>query len=180
MASIQDRIKEMIKPTVESLGYDLWGVEYIKGKHPTLLVFIDKEGGIVIEDCEIASDAISPLLDVEDPIESEYDLEVSSPGLDRPLFTLEQFAKYIDQPVVVHLRMAQQSRRKFTGKIVEVSDNIVKIDTSYVKPKPGKKVKPGKALAKNKAKTNEDQDPIVEIMFSNILKANLDPVIDLF
>ncbi|RIY34106.1 ribosome maturation factor RimP [Psittacicella hinzii] len=177
MASIQDNIKEMIRPTVESLGYDLWGVEFTKGKHPTLLVFIDKEDGIVIEDCEVVSDAISPILDVEDPIESEYDLEVSSPGLDRPLFTIEQFSKYIDQPVIVHLRMAQQNRRKFAGKLVAVEGNTISIDTSYVKPKPGKKAKPGRVnnARKNKEETAQN---VVDIMFTNILRANLDPIID--
>ncbi|RIY34815.1 ribosome maturation factor RimP [Psittacicella gerlachiana] len=179
MASIQENIQQMIQPTIENLGYELWGVVFNKGKHPTLLVYIDKEEGIVIEDCEVVSDAISPILDVEDPIDCEYDLEVSSPGLDRPLFTLEQFSKYIGQPVLINLRMAQLNTKKVSGILLEVTENTVKVDTSYVKPKPGKKAKPGKGTAKNKSTTSDDQE-VIEIMFTNIHKAKLDPVIDLF
>ncbi|MFC6277316.1 ribosome maturation factor RimP [Psittacicella hinzii] len=178
MALLQDRIKEMIRPTLENLGYDLWGVEFINGKHPTLLVYIDKENGIVIEDCEIASDAISPILDVEDPIEQEYDLEISSPGLDRPLFTLEQYAKYVNTPVVIHLRMPQQSRRKWMGKLIEVTENSIKLDTSYVKPKPGKKPRPGKQS--KAANATSTPDAIIEFLFANIMKGNVDPVFEDF
>lgn len=178
MALIHERIADFIRPTIESLGYQLWGVEVTNGKHQTVIVYIDKPEGIVIEDCEVVSDAISPIFDVEDPIESDYDLEVSSPGLDRKLFTLEQYQQFIDTPVIIHLRMAQENKRKWTGKIVGVTENSVLIDTSYVKPKPGKKAKPGKGAVKAGKVKEEAADPVMEILFANIMRANLDPVIE--
>ncbi|MGL4516530.1 MAG: ribosome maturation factor RimP, partial [Shewanella sp.] len=93
MATLESRLVEMLKVPVEALGFQLWGIEYVQaGKHSTLRVFIDGENGINIEDCANASRQVSAVLDVEDPISTEYTLEVSSPGVDRPLFTAEQYA----------------------------------------------------------------------------------------
>ena len=88
-------LTELIEPVIKAMGYHLWGIEYLgQGKHSVLRVYLDKAGGVNIEDCALASRQISSLLDVEDPIKSEYTLEVSSPGLDRMLFSLEQFQEY--------------------------------------------------------------------------------------
>jgi len=96
----------LIRPTVEALDVDLWGVEHlIQGKYSVVRVFIDKaDVGISIEDCERVSRQISGILDVEDPIAGEYSLEVSSPGMDRPLFNIEQFEQYIGSEAMVRLR----------------------------------------------------------------------------
>jgi ribosome maturation factor RimP len=131
LSTKSDQLKEMLVPVIESLGYECWGIEYIaQGKHTVLRVFIDHENGIQVDDCAKVSRQMSAVLDVEDPIASEYDLEVSSPGMDRPLFTLEQFEKYVGQVVAVKLRFPFEGRRKFLGRLnaVEDGDIVVHVD----------------------------------------------------
>ncbi|MDX1491965.1 MAG: ribosome maturation factor RimP [Pseudohongiellaceae bacterium] len=117
-------IAQMIEPTVEALGVELWGIELIaQGRHSILRVYIENhEDGISIEDCEKVSRQISGIFDVEDPISGEYTLEVSSPGMDRPLFNEGQYALYIDELVNVRLRSPINGRRKFKGLIKKVED----------------------------------------------------------
>ena len=92
MAGKQSQLETIIEPIVTSLEYDLWGVEFVsQGRNSMLRIYIDRENGISLEDCEAVSRQVSAVLDVEDPIADEYTLEVSSPGLDRPLFKLEQY-----------------------------------------------------------------------------------------
>jgi ribosome maturation factor RimP len=122
MAARAEVLQEIIEPVVKALGFHLWGIEYIgQGRHTLLRIYIDKEGGINIEDCAEASRHISSILDVEDPISSEYTLEVSSPGLDRILFTLEQFQAHIGHVIKVRLTEGFTGRRNFSGKL----ENIV-------------------------------------------------------
>lgn len=113
-------IQEMLAPTVAALGLELLGVEFAPmGKAALLRLYIDAPGRHVgIEDCEAASREVSAVLDVNDPISSEYTLEVSSPGLDRPLFTVEQFARVIGEEVKVSLRLPQDGRRRLQGKVL--------------------------------------------------------------
>ena len=127
MSSHETRIVELIQPTVEALGVELWGVEYlIQGKYSVLRVYIDRpDEGVTIDDCERVSRQISGIFDVEDPIPGEYTLEVSSPGMDRPLFHLEQFARFAGEPASVRLRTPVEGRRKFKGVIQSVSDDSV-------------------------------------------------------
>ncbi len=116
----------MFKPNVEDLGYELVGIEYIRaGKHSTLRVYIDQEAGILVEDCAAVSREVSALMDVEDPITNEYTLEVSSPGLERPLFSAEQYAAFIGAEVKVQLRMPIQNRRRWKGVIASVEGEII-------------------------------------------------------
>ena len=119
-------VSELIEPTVAALGLELWGIELVKqGSFSLLRIYIEREEGVTIEDCEKLSRQASALLDVEDPIAGEYTLEVSSPGLERPLFTAEQFAQYVGSEVNLRLRNPLEGRRKFKGKIVKVTgDNI--------------------------------------------------------
>jgi len=124
-------LQELIQPGVEALGYKLWGIEYLaQGQHSTLRVYIDSEDGINVDDCAKASHQISGVLDVEDPISGQYNLEVSSPGMDRPLFTLEQFAEYAGNQVQLRLRVPFEGRRKFKGLLngVEGEDVLVIVD----------------------------------------------------
>lgn len=107
------------------------GIEYVsQGKHSVLRIYIDKEGGILVDDCEAVSRQASAILDVEDPISSEYTLEVSSPGMDRPLFTLEQFASHAGEQVKIKLRSPFEGRRNFQGLLrgVEEQDVVVQVD----------------------------------------------------
>jgi len=126
-----DTLRELIEPTVEALGFQLWGVEYQgQGRYSVLRLFIDKEDGINVDDCASVSHHVSGILDVEDPIDGEYTLEVSSPGMDRPLFTLEQYQAYVGQVVSLRLRVPFEGRRKFKGMInaVEGDDIVIHVD----------------------------------------------------
>ena len=122
-------IEAMIAPTVTALGCELWGVQLIQSKHTILRVFIDTEAGANIEDCEKVSRQISQLLDVEDPIRSEYTLEVSTPGMDRPLFKLEQFARYQGEQISLRLRVPHQGQRNFKGLLCGVEGEAVVLRT---------------------------------------------------
>ena len=113
------------------MGFTLWGIEYIRsGKFSTLRIYIDHEDGIHVDHCAEVSRQVSAVMDVEDPITGNYTLEVSSPGMDRPLFTLEQYAAYIGEWVEIKLRYAFEGRRKFKGVIkgIEDSDVIIQVD----------------------------------------------------
>jgi len=126
LASLEERLTAMFKPNVEDLGYELVGIEYVRaGKHSTLRVYIDHENGILVDDCAAVSREISALMDVEDPITNEYTLEVSSPGLERPLFSADQYAAFIGSEVKVQLRMPIQNRRRWKGVIASVEGEII-------------------------------------------------------
>ncbi len=123
---IQDELEQLLAPTVNDMGYELWGCEYLsQGKHSLLRIYIDKAEGIGIEDCQDVSHQVSALLDVEDPIPGNYSLEVSSPGIPRPLFKGWQYQRYIGQPVQVKTFKPISKKRKLLGTIVSVSDNSV-------------------------------------------------------
>ncbi|PCJ22777.1 MAG: ribosome maturation factor RimP [SAR86 cluster bacterium] len=119
-------VTEMIEPTVTALELELWGIDLTRqGRFSLLRIYIEHEDGVTIEDCAKVSRQVSALLDVEEPITGEYTLEVSSPGLDRPLFTAAQYEQYIGSEIDLRLRNALQGRRKFKGKIVKViGDNV--------------------------------------------------------
>ncbi len=121
MAGKAEVIQKLVEPVVKALGFQLWGIEYLgQGRHTLLRIYIDKEGGINIEDCVEASRQISSLLDVEDPIKDEYTLEVSSPGLDRMLFTPEQYRMYANAMLKIRLSGNVGGRRNFTGVLKDV------------------------------------------------------------
>lgn len=128
MANREEQLEGLFGPVIRAMGYELWGLEYVgQGRHSLLRVYLDKEGGIDVEDCALVSRQLSGILDVEDPISGEYTLEVSSPGLERPLFTLEHFRQYRGHQVKVRLRQSFDNRRNFTGLLREVEDEEVKL-----------------------------------------------------
>lgn len=130
MSKLQ-QLQVILAPVVEAMGFQCWGVEYVsQGRHSVLRVFIEHEQGIGVDDCEAVSRQLSAVLDVEDPISGEYTLEVSSPGMDRPLFTLDQFVAYVGHQVKVRTRVAVEERRNFQGvlKGVEDQDVVVQVD----------------------------------------------------
>ncbi len=128
MARIQQQLVEMFAPTISAMGYELLGIEYIsQGKHSVLRLFIDSDEGIKLEDCEQVSRQVSGILDVEDPIHGEYSLEVSSPGTERPLFTVAHYEQFIGQPVFLRFHGMVEKRRKLKGRIVAVEDNKITI-----------------------------------------------------
>lgn len=144
---IQDKIEQLLKPTIESMGYELWACEYLaQGKHSLLRVYIDKDDGIGIEDCERVSRQVSALLDVEDPIPGNYSLEISSPGIPRPLFHENQYQRYCGQDVHIKLLKPIAGKRKYTGTIMSASDGTLVLNVDGIQQ---------------------------EFLFSNIVKANL-------
>lgn len=130
MSKLQ-QLQAILAPVVEAMGFQCWGVEYIsQGQHSVLRIFIEHEQGIMVDDCEQVSRQLSAVLDVEDPISGEYTLEVSSPGMDRPLFNLEQFAAYKGYQVKIKMRVPVEERRNFQGVLrgVEDQDVVVQVD----------------------------------------------------
>ncbi len=122
-------IQSLIEPAVAALGYELVGAEYLsQGRHSLLRIYIDSEDGITLEDCERVSHQVSGILDVEDVIHGHYSLEVSSPGLDRPLFTLSHFKRFIGKQAKIKLATPIDGRRKFNGVIRAVGDNQVVLE----------------------------------------------------
>lgn len=163
MADKATDISNLLSPTVQALGLELLGVEYQPSPGGALLrLYIDIPQDAVgdaeaprmvgIEDCESVSREVSAQLDVEDPISSHYTLEVSSPGLDRPLFTPAQFARFIGEQAKVGLKLPQDGRRKLQGTIVAVDGERIGIELD-AKPEPQR----------------------VSIAFDNIEKARLVP-----
>jgi len=130
----EQRLQEIIEPVVTALGYEFVGLEYLaQGRHSLLRVYIDSEQGITVDDCGTVSHQLSAVLDVEDPIQWHYTLEVSSPGLDRPLFTKEHFERFSGNEVKLRLLAPDgEGRRKFRGLIKGVRENeiVVEVDGS--------------------------------------------------
>ncbi len=124
--SKSETLSELLAPIIEAMQYEFVGVEFFpQGQHSLLRIYIDKENGVNVDDCALVSRQVSRFLDVEDPIPSEYILEVSSPGVDRPLFTIAQFEQFIGHTVKVRLRQALNKKRKFIGIIQSIEgDNI--------------------------------------------------------
>lgn len=126
MKQAPEHLVDLIEPIVEGLGYECVGIEY--NPHPKnglLRVYIDKKEGILVEDCSKVSHQISGMLDVEDPIVDNYQLEVSSPGADRPFFKLSQFEQFVGSTVTIKLFKPINKQRKLTGMIEKISGNAV-------------------------------------------------------
>lgn len=145
-------LSQLLQPTIEDMGYVFWGLEYMPQKNGALMrVYIDSSNGVGVDDCAEVSREISAVMDVEDPIKSAYVLEVSSPGMDRVLFSSEQFATYLGQPAVVKLAQAVDGARNVKGVIDAVEGENITI--------------------KNEQKSYQFE-------FDNVMKARLKPVLD--
>jgi len=130
MSQKQHEIEALLSPAVEALGLELLGVEYSAGNANALLrLYIDHAGRpVTIEDCEAVSREVSGLLDVHDPIDAHYTLEVSSPGIERPLFKPEHFAKFVGTPAKVTVDLPIENRRRFQGAILAVEGDEIVLD----------------------------------------------------
>lgn len=137
------QLTAMLAPTVEALGLELLGIEYLPAPGSALVrLYIDVPGaagatpadaseggrGVTIEHCESVSREVSAQLDVEDPISANYTLEVSSPGVERPLFGARQFARFAGETAKVALKLPQDGRRRLTGRIVSADDESITFD----------------------------------------------------
>ena len=129
MAKVTDVVAQLAAPVVEQAGCSLWDVEYVKEAGEWFLrVYIDKEGGISIDDCEAVSRPLSDLLDEADPIEGSYTFEVSSAGADRVLKKPEHFARFQGQEVEVKLYRPRDGRKDFVGVLQSWQDGDVTLD----------------------------------------------------
>lgn len=148
----QDKLSELLAPIVEDLGYRFWGLEYQVRKADALLrVYIDHENGISVDDCASVSHEISGILDVEEPITLAYILEVSSPGMDRILFSAQQFSEFLGESVKIKLNQMVDKRRKIKGKIASVDGELITIN---------------------------DDDGKINIEFDKIMRARINPGFD--
>ncbi|MGR9051213.1 MAG: ribosome maturation factor RimP [Gammaproteobacteria bacterium] len=126
MKQAPEHLVNLIEPIVEGLGFECVGIEYNPHPHHGLLrIYIDHEQGITVDDCSKVSHQISGALDVEDPIQGNYQLEISSPGDDRPFFKIAQFERFLGATVNVNLFKPIEKRRKITGSIEKVEDGRV-------------------------------------------------------
>ncbi len=131
VAGREDKIQTLLEPTVEALGFELWGIELLsQGRHSLLRLYIDGENGVNVDDCAEVSRQVSGVMDVEDPISGEYTLEVSSPGVDRLLFRMDHYPAYIGEWIELRLRAPMKGRRKFKGTLkgIEGEDVVIQVD----------------------------------------------------
>lgn len=129
MTTRQESLSTMIEPVVAALDYKLWGIDFFaRGGRATLRVYIDRDAGIGVDDCERVSRQLGSLFDVEDPIAGEYTLEVSSPGMDRPLFTLDQYRLYVGEEISLRLRAPFEGRRKYRGRLTAVAEDEIVLE----------------------------------------------------
>ena len=125
----RDEIVKLLEPAIEHLGYELADLELKTGGRDGIIrLFIDKADGVGIEDCEIVSRHVSAILDVEDPVQSNYSLEVSSPGLDRTLTKPAHFKRCMGQDVRVKLRFPLSGRRNFRGALKSADDEKIEVE----------------------------------------------------
>lgn len=120
-------IWSLIEPVVEGMGYEVVDIDF--RPHPTdglLRIYIDKSDGVLLEDCELVSKQISSLLDVEDPIPGQFNLEISSPGMDRPLRKIQDFERFSGEKVKIKLSVPTlEGQRNFSGKLMGMQDQEV-------------------------------------------------------
>jgi len=134
--AVSEHLEETVREIVEGLGYELVGVELAGGGHGANLVrvYIDSEPGIKLDDCERVSRQLGAAFDVEEPLAGRYDLEVSSPGLDRPLFNQADFERFTGHQADVRLHVKKDGRRRFVGCLrgVQDGDLLIEVDGGLV------------------------------------------------
>lgn len=151
MAGIEEKVREIVQPFIEAADLELWGIRYRGGRdHAVLQIYVEGPQGVSIDQCGELSNLISPALDVADPIAPKYTLEISSPGMDRILFTPEQASRYVGQEIKVELRIPASGKRKFTAVLTAVNDGILKFSL--------------------------EDGILIDVAFSNVLLARVVPV----
>ena len=126
----KERLIELLEPAVAAMGLELADIDVHLGRRGLLRLFIDRPGGVTVDDCQRVSEQVGALLDVEDPLPGSYTLEVSSPGFDRRLRTLAHFERFVGERVRIEMRDALEGRRNFTGTLtgVESGSALVEVD----------------------------------------------------
>lgn len=124
----KERLLEILEPAVAAMGFELADIDAHFGRRGLLRLYIDREGGVTVDDCQRVSEQIGALLDVEDPLPGSYVLEVSSPGFDRRLRTLAHLERFSGEQVRVELKDARDGQRRFTGRLVGVEGSTVLLE----------------------------------------------------
>lgn len=129
MAEKAEQLKALLAPVVEGQGFVFWGLEYHPGSKPVMLrIYIDSPEGVTVDDCALVSEQSGAVLEVEQALRGNYTLEVSSPGIERPLFTPEQYRGYIGHPVKVRLSWPEHGRRNYRGTLIGVDDEMIEVE----------------------------------------------------
>jgi ribosome maturation factor RimP len=124
----KDRLLELLEPAVAAMGFELADIDAHFGRRGLLRLYIDRQGGVTLDDCQRVSEQVGALLDVEDPLPGHYVLEVSSPGFDRRLRTLAHFERFSGEQAKIELRDAIDGRRRFTGRLAGVEGSTVLLE----------------------------------------------------
>ena len=128
---LRDTLTQLLQPVVTGLGYDLWELEFLPGRGAALLrIYLDTEAhtGITVDDCERTSRAVSEVLDAADPIPGNYTLEVSSPGMERPLRVARHFPPFVGEQVFVEMVHPCEERRRFKGRLVAAGEDPIEVE----------------------------------------------------
>ena len=140
--ALVNEIYEMVKPIADELNYDIYHVEYVKENGELYLrIYIEKDGGITLSDCEALSRRVSDLMDEKDPIKDPYFLEVSSPGLNRTLFTEEHYKRFIGREVMVKFTKSVDGKKNIKGILKEVNDDSIVVEAENLMNIPKDKIK---------------------------------------
>ena len=140
--ALVNEIYEMVNPIAEELNYDIYHIEYVKENGEFYLrIYIEKDGGITLSDCEALSRRVSDLMDEKDPIKDPYFLEVSSPGLNRTLFTENHYKRFIGREVMVRFTKAIDGKKNAKGILKEVNDDSIVVEAENLMNIPKDKIK---------------------------------------
>ena len=140
--ALVNEIYEMVKPIADELNYDIYHVEYVKENGELYLrIYIEKDGGITLSDCEALSRRVSDLMDEKDPIKDPYFLEVSSPGLNRTLFTEEHYKRFIGREVMVKFTKSVDGKKNIKGILKEVNEDSIVVEADQLINVPKDKIK---------------------------------------
>ena len=152
MARLPDRLLQLLTPPLEQLGYEILQLDWRReGKEQVLCLWIDRPEGINLDDCVLVNRAIEPILNNEDPIRGAYRLEVSTPGVDRPLRTLAHYQRFLGKRITLLLRNSQQGHKRWTGTLHTTTDQGIVL--------------------------RAEQGLLLEIPLQEICQAHLDPVL---
>ena len=140
--ALVNEIYEMVNPIAEELNYDIYHIEYVKENGELYLrIYIEKDGGITLSDCEARSRRVSDLMDEKDPIKDPYFLEVSSPGLNRTLFTEEHYKRFIGREVMVKFTKSVDGKKNIKGILKEVNEDSIVVEADQLINIPKDKIK---------------------------------------
>ena len=140
--ALVNEIYEMVNPIAEELNYDIYHIEYVKENGEFYLrIYIEKDGGITLSDCEALSRRVSDLMDEKDPIKDPYFLEVTSPGLNRTLFTENHYKRFIGREVMVRFTKSIDGKKNVKGILKEVNDDSIVVEAENLMNIPKDKIK---------------------------------------